>query len=76
MGWSKDTVISILQDKLTMKNVCKMGLLLDENKRNRVVTSKAVLECMRCNPAKFLQRLLTVDETWIQLWCNVHLRIA
>ena len=67
-GVSKGTVISILHEKLDMKKLSARWvprLLTAENKRNRVVTSKALLEQIRRNPDEFLRRLITVDETWI-----------
>lgn len=67
-GVSKGTVISILHDKLGMKKMCARWvphLLSADNKRNRVVSSMALLERMRRNPDEFLRRLVTVDETWI-----------
>ena len=40
-------------------------LLSEENKRNRVVNSEAILALFRRNPDKFLRRYITEDETWI-----------
>ena len=40
-------------------------LLSEENKRNRVVDSEAILALFRCNPDEFLRRYIIVDQTWI-----------
>ena len=45
-----------------------MSLLLVENKRNRVIDSKAGLALFRRNPDEFLRRYITVDETWIHYY--------
>ena len=40
-------------------------LLSEENKRNRVVDSAAILALFRRNPDEFLRLYITVDKTWI-----------
>ena len=40
-------------------------LLLEENKRNRVVYCEAILAIFRRNPNEFLRRYIAVDKTWI-----------
>lgn len=70
-GVSQGTVFSILHEKLGVKKVSARWvprLLSEENKRNRVVDSKAVLALYRRNPDEFLRRYITVDETWIHYY--------
>ena len=66
---SQGTVFSILHEKLGVKKISArwvLGLLSEENKRNRLVDSKAILALFRRYPDNpFLRRYITVDETWI-----------
>ena len=67
IGISQGTVISILHEKLGMKNISARWvprLLLEKNKRNHVVDSEAILALVRRNPNEFLRRYITVD-LWI-----------
>ena len=68
-GISQDTVFSILHEKLSVKKISARWvprLLSEENKRNRVVDSEAILAFLRRNTQEFLRRYITVDETWVQ----------
>ena len=40
-------------------------MLSEENKRNRVIDSEAILALFRRNTDEFLRRYITVYETWI-----------
>ena len=67
-GISQGTVSSISHEKLGVTKISARWvprLLLDENKRNTVVDSDAILAFFRCNPHEFLRRYIAVDETWI-----------
>ena len=70
-GISQDTVFSILHQKLCVKKISTMWVprvLSEENKRNRVVDSEAILARLRRNPHEFLRRYITVGETWIHFY--------
>ena len=65
---SQGTVFSILHEKLGVKKILARlvpRLLSEENKRNRVVDSEAILAFFCSNPDEFLRRYTTVDEAWI-----------
>ena len=67
-GISQGTVFSVLHEKLGVEKISARWvprLLSEENKRNRVVDSDAVLALFCRNPDEFLSRYITVDETWI-----------
>ena len=67
-GISQGTVFSILHEKLGVKKISARWmsrLLSEENKRNRMVDSKAILSLFFRNPDEFLRRYITVDKTWI-----------
>ena len=67
-GISQDTVFSILHKKLGVKKISARWvsrLLSEENKRNRVVDSEAILALFRRNPDEFLRRYIIVAESWI-----------
>ena len=58
----------ILPEKLDVNKISARWvprLLSEENKRNRVVDSAAILALLRRNPDEFLHRYITADETWI-----------
>ena len=64
IGKSYGTVITILHEKLSMKNLSArwvLPLLTVENKRNRVTDSMAGLALFRRNLSEFLRRYITVD---------------
>ena len=65
---TQGTVLSIFHEKLGLKKILARWvprLLSEENKRNRVVDSEAILGLFRPNPDEFLRRYITVDETWV-----------
>ena len=65
---SKGTVFSNLHEKFGVKKILSKWvrrLLSEENKRNRVVNSEAILALSCRNPDEFLRRYITVDETSI-----------
>ena len=65
---SQGIVFSILYEKMGEKKISTRWvprLLSEENKRNRVVDSEAILALSRRNPEEFRRRYITVDETWI-----------
>ena len=67
-GISQGTVFSILHEKLGVKKISARWvplLLIEENKRNRVVDSEAISELSHRNPDEFLRRYITVDKAWI-----------
>ena len=67
-GILQGTVFSILYEKLGVKKISARWvprLLSEENKRNRVVDSEAILVLFRRNPDEFLRRYIAVDETWM-----------
>ena len=67
IGISHGTVIKILHEKLSMKELSARWvprLLTFEDKRNRVTDLMAGLALFRRNPSEFLRRYITVDETW------------
>ena len=68
IGISQGTLFSILHEKLGVKKILARWvprLLSEENKRNRVVDSEAILALFRRNPDEFLRPYKTVDERWI-----------
>ena len=66
-GISQGTVFSVSHETLGVKKSRQDGCrgCSEENKRNRVVDSEAILALYRRNPDEFLRRHITVDETWI-----------
>ena len=67
-GISQGTVFPILNVKLSVKKILARWvprLFLDENKRNRVVESEAILALYHRNPGEFLRRYITVNQTWV-----------
>lgn len=68
VGISEGTVHHILHEELVMRKLSARWvprLLTPENKRNRETTSETCLALFKRNPAEFLRRFVTVDETWI-----------
>ena len=62
------TLFAISHEKLGVRKISAgwvLRLLSEENKRNRVVDSKAILALFRHNPDEFLRRYITLYETWI-----------
>ena len=56
------------ESKLDVKKISarwEPRLLSEENKRNRLLDSEAILPLFRLNPDEFLRRYITVNETWI-----------
>jgi hypothetical protein len=51
--------------KLSAKWVPKC--LNDDQKRDRVLASQAILDPLRRDPVEFFNRLVTMDETWIHM---------
>jgi len=65
---STGTANNILRDKLATKKLSARWvprLLMVDNKRMRLLTSKRCLEQFKRNPKEFSRRVVTVDETWI-----------
>lgn len=68
VGIAEGTVHHILHEELGMRKLSARWvprLLTPENKRNRETTSATCLALFQRNPAEFLRRFVTVDETWI-----------
>jgi hypothetical protein len=68
---SRECVGYIVHDVLDMRKLSAKWVpkcLNVDQKRDRVVVSRAILEHFRWNTAGFLARLVTVDETWIHLY--------
>lgn len=68
VGISVERVFHILHDHCQMKKLCARWvprILTPEQKRVRVVTSEQCLAKLKHNPADFLHRIITMDETWI-----------
>ena len=68
---SQGIMFSMLHEKLGVKNISVrwvLRLLSEENKRNRVVDSEAILALFRRNPDEFLRRYITMDEARIHLY--------
>lgn len=68
VGIAEGTVHHILHEELGMRKLSARWvprLLTPENKRNRETTSASCLALFQRNPAEFLRRFVTVDETWI-----------
>ena len=71
IGISHGKVITILHEKLSMKNLSARWvprLLIVENKRNCLADSMVGLALFRRNPSEFLRQYITVDETWIHFY--------
>ena len=67
-GISQETVFSILHEKLGVKKILVRWVprfFSEENKRNRVVDSEAILAFFRGNRNEYLRRYISVDETRI-----------
>jgi len=65
---STERIQNVLYETLGMKKLSARWvprLLTVEQKRNRMTTSKHCLDMFKRNPKEFLQRFVTVDETWI-----------
>lgn len=67
-GLSLERVQNIVHKHLGMRKLSARWvprLLTEENKQNRVATSKECLALLKHNPKDFFMRYVTVDETWI-----------
>lgn len=67
-GISRGTVWKILEEDLKMKRKCARfvpHLLTEEQKHFRRTICEQNLTLMRQNPAEFLGKVVTGDETWI-----------
>lgn len=68
VGISKDSVATILSDRLHMKKLSARWvprMLTAAQKQMRVETSEVLLEQFKQNPENFLHRIVTQDETWV-----------
>lgn len=68
VGISVERVCHILHNELHMNKLCARWvprILTPEQKRNRMTMSQRALELYNKNPADFLRRFITMDETWI-----------
>lgn len=68
---SYERVHHILHEHLHMKKLSARWVprsLTVDQKRNRVTTSEQSLAMLTRNPAEFLRRFITVDETWIHYY--------
>ena len=68
VGISVERVGHILHKELHMNKLCAIWvprILTPEQKRNRMTMSQHALELYNKNPADFLRRFITIDETWI-----------
>ncbi|KMQ83449.1 histone-lysine n-methyltransferase setmar [Lasius niger] len=68
VGISKERVCHILTEDLGMKKLTARWvprLLTQDQKRNRMNISEALLKQFKRNKSEFWRRLITVDETWI-----------
>lgn len=68
VGISTGSVVSILHNDLGMRKLTARWvprLLTIDQKRERVRTSQHCLDMFKRNPADFLRRIVTIDETWI-----------
>jgi hypothetical protein len=55
-------------DKRNLSSKWAPKCLSADQKRDRVVTPKSILEQFRWNTVGFLARLVTMDKTWIHLY--------
>lgn len=65
---SSTTADRILTEELGMKKISARWvpkMLTDENKKNRMKTAKVLLDRYQHDPANFMSRLVTQDETWV-----------
>jgi len=68
LGTSRERVGSIIHEDLDMRKFFEKWVLKCLNadqKRQRCLSSKQILEFFRHDPNDFLPRLLTMDETWL-----------
>ena len=68
LGISQTTAYNILTNDLKMTKVSARWvprLLTPEQKRTRLITSRDNLRMFDMDPADFLARFVTVDETWV-----------
>lgn len=71
VGVSKGTIISILHEKLGLSKISARWVprnLTPFQRAERSDKSLALLHRYQNNPAQFLQRLVTGDETWVYFW--------
>lgn len=68
VGISKERILHIIHNILNMHKLSAKWVpkcLNADQKRSRVISSKAILKRFRAGEQEFLARLVTMDETWL-----------